>query len=102
MFQPVSSGKANSLVVVQSMKLDGSVGLQSWLESREGGSNAAEGMDSAVRASRQRAKASSVLSSFGLTADAVKLIAKISLHKKKSVKIEDILLYCQLELLGIY
>ena len=79
------------------MKLDGSVGLQSWLESREGGSNAGEGMDSAVRArvSRQRAKASSVLASFGLTADAVKLIAKISLHKKKSVKIEDILLYCQ-------
>lgn len=86
------------------MKLDGSVGLQSWLESR-GGSNAGEGMDSAVRAraSRQRAKASSALSSFGLTAGAVKLIAKISLHKKKSVKIEDFYYtVSQLELLDIY
>lgn len=53
-------------------------------------------MDSAVRAraSRQRAEASSVLSSqlfgFGLIADAVELIAKVSYHKRKSVKIEDI------------
>lgn len=47
-----------------------------------------------ARASRQRAEASSVLSSqllgFGLIADAVELIAKVSHHKKKSVKIEDI------------